>query len=236
MREGIARPAISIVMPALDEAETIAARLDALAPLRAAGAELVLVDGGSADATLGHAAQRVDLAMRASRGRARQMNAGAAAAQGDILLFLHADTMLPPHALDLLASALADGSRQWGRFDVRILGAHPLLPLVARLMNVRSRLTGVATGDQAMFMTRAAFLRIGGFPDIPLMEDIAMSKALKRLSRPACLRARVSTSGRRWDRAGFWRTVVLMWRLRLSYFLGADPAKLARDYGYSNAQ
>lgn len=235
MREEIARPAISIVMPALEEADTIAARLDALAPLRAAGAELVLVDGGSADATLAHAARRVDLAMRASRGRAHQMNAGAAAAQGDILLFLHADTLLPPNALDLLADALADGARQWGRFDVRILGAHPLLPLVAKLMNIRSRLTGVATGDQAMFMTRAAFLRVGGFPDIPLMEDIAMSKALKRLSRPACLHARVSTSGRRWDRNGFWRTVFLMWRLRLAYFFGADPAGLARAYGYQDA-
>ncbi len=228
-----ARPAVSIIVPALDEACTIAARLEALAPLRVAGAEIILVDGGSADGTLGHGARHADLAIRAPRGRARQMNAGAVASRGDTLLFLHADTLLPPHALDLVMRAIADRRSAWGRFDVRILGAHPLLPLVAAAMNLRSRMTGIATGDQAMFVTRAAFESVGGFPDIPLMEDIALSRALKRVSPPACLRAKVSTSGRRWDRNGFWRTVLLMWRLRLAYFLGGDPAKLARAYGYA---
>ncbi|HMN72747.1 MAG TPA: TIGR04283 family arsenosugar biosynthesis glycosyltransferase [Rhodoblastus sp.] len=234
MAQQAVRPVVSIVIPVLDEAETIVARLGALAPLRAAGGELVLVDGGSVDGTLALAAPHVDLAIGAPRGRARQMNAGAAAARGETLIFLHADTIPPPDAIELVRRALADGRRVWGRFDVRILGAHPLLPMVAALMNLRSRLTGVATGDQAMFVTRAAFGRVGGFPDIPLMEDIALSKALKRQSRPARLTAKVSTSGRRWDRNGFWRTVFLMWRLRLAYFRGADPAKLARDYGYAD--
>lgn len=228
-----APPEISIVIPVLDEATTIAARLKALAPLRAAGAEVVLVDGGSQDGTLALAARSVDAAISASRGRARQMNAGAAASRGAILLFLHADTTLPPDALSQVRAALSRKPRLWGRFDVRILGVHPLLPMVAALMNRRSRLTGVATGDQAIFVRRDAFQRVGGFPEIPLMEDIALSKALKRLSPPLCLSAQVSTSGRRWDRNGFWRTVFLMWRLRLSYFLGADPADLARAYGYA---
>ncbi|MFT4097470.1 MAG: TIGR04283 family arsenosugar biosynthesis glycosyltransferase [Rhodoblastus sp.] len=228
-----ARPAVSIVIPVLDEAEAVVARLGALAPLRAAGAELVLVDGGSADRTLALAAPHADIAIAAPRGRARQMNAGAVVARGGVLIFLHADTLPPSDAIACVQRALADSRRVWGRFDVRIVGAHPLLPAVATLMNLRSRMTGIATGDQALFVTRPAFERAGGFPDIPLMEDIALSKALKRLSRPACLTAKVSTSGRRWDKNGFWRTIFLMWRLRLAYFFGADPARLARAYGYA---
>ena len=230
----LARPqyAFSIVIPVLDEAEAIAARLVALAPLRAAGAEIVVVDGGSMDQTLARAAPFADLALQSARGRGAQMNAGAAAASGDVLLFLHADTALPANALALIADALADGAHVWGRFDVRIDGAHPLLALVAALMNLRSRITGVATGDQAMFARREAFVGVGGFPDIALMEDIALSAALKRLSRPVCIAEPATTSGRRWDDRGFWRTTLLMWRLRLAFFLGADPDDLARRYGY----
>ena len=159
------------------------------------------------------------------------MNAGAARAAGDVLLFLHADTVLPDNADALIAAAIAGGA-VWGRFDVAIAGRHPLLPVVALLMNHRSRLTGIATGDQAIFVKCEAFEKVGGFADIPLMEDITLSAALKRLGRPACIRQRVSTSGRRWERNGVVRTIVLMWWLRAQYFFGADPAHLARRYGY----
>ncbi|MBX3648044.1 MAG: TIGR04283 family arsenosugar biosynthesis glycosyltransferase [Rhodocyclaceae bacterium] len=227
-----APPMLSIIVPTLNEADDLGAQLAALAPLRARGAEIIVADGGSDDGTAALAQPHADRVVAAPRGRARQMNAGAAAARGECLLFLHADTRLTADADRLVETALADG-HAWGRFDVAIEGRHPLLSLIARLMNLRSRLTGIATGDQAMFVRRAAFAACGGFPDIALMEDIALSRALKRIGLPACLRQRVRTSGRRWDRQGFWRTVLLMWRLRLAYFFGADPARLAQDYGYA---
>lgn len=227
-----APPMLSIIVPTLNEADGLGSRLAALAPLRARGAEIIVADGGSDDGTAALAQPHADRVVAAPRGRARQMNAGAAAARGECLLFLHADTRLTADADRLVETALADG-HAWGRFDVAIEGRHPLLPLIARLMNLRSRLTGIATGDQAMFVSRDAFTACGGFPDIALMEDIALSRALKRIGRPACLRQRVRTSGRRWDQQGLWRTVLLMWRLRLAYFFGADPARLAQDYGYA---
>jgi rSAM/selenodomain-associated transferase 2 len=223
---------LSVVVPVLDEAETIADHLQSLAPLRAEGAEVIVVDGGSADDTLARARPGADRVLTATRGRARQMNAGAEAAGGDVLLFLHADTRLPPAADARIREALAAGGRAWGRFDVRIANGGRFLAVVAALMNRRSRLTGIATGDQAIFVTRAAFTAAGGYPDIPLMEDIVLSRRLKRLSRPACLTARVTTSGRRWERNGVARTVLTMWRLRLAFFLGADPRALAVAYGY----
>lgn len=223
---------LSIVIPALNEAAGIAAALEALGTWRQAGVEVILVDGGSADATAEAARPYVDRLIVAPRGRARQMNAGAAAACGEVLLFLHADTRLPNDAPRLIAQALA-GGRLWGRFDVRIAGKPVLLRLVARLMNLRSRLTGVATGDQALFVRRTAFATVGGFPEIALMEDIALSRRLLRLSRPACLRAQAVTSGRRWERHGVLRTILAMWWLRLRFFCGADPAQLAREYGYA---
>lgn len=221
---------LSIIVPVLDEAGGIVDALAALAPLRARGAEVVVVDGGSQDGTVELARGRCDRVVAAARGRAAQMNAGAAAARGDILLFLHADTRLPADADRHVREALS--RRAWGRFDVAIAGGHPLLPLVAALMNRRSRLTGICTGDQALFATRAAFAQAGGFPEIALMEDVAISRRLKRVSRPACLAQRVVTSGRHWERRGVLRTILLMWRLRLAFFLGADPDLLARRYGY----
>jgi rSAM/selenodomain-associated transferase 2 len=223
---------LSIILPVLDEGETIRPSLDALAAFRARGVEIIVVDGGSRDATIRDAQARADKVIPAPRGRASQMNAGAEAASGDVLLFLHADTRLPIDADRLVLEGLAHSDFAWGRFDVTIEGRSPLLALVAHLMNLRSRLSGVATGDQAMFVTRDAFRSIGGFPPIPLMEDVALSRSLKRLSKPLCLRAHVITSGRRWDRHGVLPTILLMWRLRLAYFLGADPALLARRYGY----
>jgi rSAM/selenodomain-associated transferase 2/rSAM/selenodomain-associated transferase 1 len=226
---------ISIVIPVLNEAEAVDGLLSSLAPLRRRGAEVIVVDGGSTDGTPARARRHADRVIAAPRGRAAQMNAGADAARGDVLLFLHADTRLPADADRLIGQALACG-HAWGRFDVAIEGRHPLLPLVARLMSLRSRLTGIATGDQAIFVRRAAFATCGGFPAIPLMEDIALSRALKRGGRPACLRQRVRTSGRRWDSRGFWRTVLLMWRLRAAYFFGATPARLARRYDHVPAR
>ncbi|CAJ0794319.1 MAG: TIGR04283 family arsenosugar biosynthesis glycosyltransferase [Ralstonia sp.] len=225
------RPALCIILPVLNEAPTLEERLRALQAMRKRGARVVVVDGGSDDDTLSIARQHADLAFLAPRGRASQMNAGAAACPADILLFLHADTLLPSSADVLVARALR-GPRQWGRFDVRLDSRRPALRLVETLMNVRSRWTGIATGDQAMFVRYEAFQEAGAFPDIPLMEDVVMSKRLKKLSPPACLRQRVVTSARRWERYGIWRTVLLMWRLRLAFFFGADPNKLAVQYGY----
>jgi rSAM/selenodomain-associated transferase 2 len=223
---------LSIVLPVLNEEPIIAAALQALAPLRKRGAEVIVADGGSTDATRDLARPLCDRVLLAPRGRAAQMNAGAAAASGDILLFLHADTRLPGEADRLIGETMARTRRAWGRFDVRIEGRHPLLRLVAALMNLRSRATGVATGDQAMFVTRAAFAAAGGFPDIALMEDIAMSRRLKQIGRPLCLTPPVVTSGRRWERHGVLRTILLMWRLRLAFFFGAEPETLARAYDY----
>jgi rSAM/selenodomain-associated transferase 2 len=225
------RPGLCIVMPVLDEATSLAARLKALDELRRRGARVVVVDGGSQDGTLAVAREHADLAFLAPRGRASQMNAGAAACPADVLLFLHADTVLPDNA-DVLVRRATLGPFSWGRFDVKIDSPLPLLRLVSTMMNVRSRWTGIATGDQAIFVRHDLFRRIGGFPDLPLMEDIAISRTLKRHSRPACLRERVATSARRWERHGVWRTIWLMWRLRAAYFLGADPRRLAVQYGY----
>ena len=223
-------PSFSIIVPVLDEAPGIAAALEALAPMRGAGASVIVVDGGSRDATRALAAPLADRVIEAPRGRASQMNAGARECGGDVLVFLHADSVLPPNALDAIGAGLKRTARDWGRFDVAIAGADPLLALVALLMNARSRLTGVATGDQAIFVRREAFDAIGGFPEIPLMEDVAISKKLLGRTRPLALEDRVVTSGRRWERHGTMRTIFLMWRLRMAYALGADPRRLARRY------
>jgi rSAM/selenodomain-associated transferase 2 len=222
-------PRLSIIVPMLDEAPGIAATLRALRPL---AAEIIAVDGGSSDDTVAVATLHADRVLVAPRGRARQMNAGAAAATGEVLLFLHADTELPPGGERLVFAAIDEGA-VWGRFDVRIAGRSRWLPVVAALMNLRSRLTGIATGDQAIFVRRDAFVAVGGFPEQPLMEDIALSARLGRIGRPACLRARVITSGRRWEAGGVWHTILLMWSLRLRYFLGAPPERLARDYRHA---
>ena len=220
-----ARLKLSIVIPALNEAEHIGAALQALAPLRRCGCEVIVVDGGSADGTRELAEPLCDRVVSSARGRALQMNTGARHATGDALLFLHADTRLPPDGEIFMKEALKH--HLWGRFDVEIESRHRLLRLVACAMNLRSRLSGIATGDQAIFVRRDAF---PGFPPIALMEDIAFSREMKRRGAPACLRERVRTSGRRWEKRGVLRTVVLMWRLRLLYYFGAPPERLARLY------
>ncbi|MFA9460302.1 TIGR04283 family arsenosugar biosynthesis glycosyltransferase [Thiohalorhabdus methylotrophus] len=223
---------LSVIVPALDEAAGIAATLEPLQVWRERGAEVLVVDGGSGDGTPEAAAPGADRVLGGARGRAPQMNAGAAAAGGRVLLFLHADTRPPEDGDRALLTAL-EGGRHWGRFDVRLTGASrlTLLGLVGAMMNLRSRLTGIATGDQALFVTRAAFRAVGGFPEQPLMEDIALSRLLKKhCGRPACLRERALTSSRRWEDRGILRTIGLMWALRLRYWLGADPAVLAARY------
>ena len=222
-------PALSIVMPVLNEAGHLDATLEALAPLQQRGVEVIVVDGGSDDNTLEKAGRHGTTVCVSPRGRARQMNTGAAMARGEVLLFLHADTHLPPDGDRLVTQAIARGA-VWGRFDVTIQGQSALLPLVAALMNVRSRWTGIATGDQALFVHRAVFQRLGGFPDQPLMEDIELSRRLCQLSRPVCLRAKVTTSGRRWDTRGAWSTILLMWRLRWRYWRGESAEELERQY------
>ncbi len=219
---------LSIVVPTLNEAQNIVPLLTGLQPLRVRGVEVVVADGGSSDGTPALAAPLADQVLSAAQGRARQMNAGAARATGVALLFLHADTRLPDDALRAVDFAL--NRRRWGRFDVRFDSRRPLLRLVARMMNLRSRLTGIATGDQALFMTRAAFESAGGFPEQPLMEDIELSRRLRRIGRPACLKISVVTSARRWEAHGIWRTILLMWRLRWAYWRGVEPAQLARRY------
>jgi rSAM/selenodomain-associated transferase 2 len=226
---------LSIVMPVLDEAAEIEAALQALAPFRTRDVEVIVADGRSGDGTTERARPLADRVIVAPRGRSSQMNAGAAAARGDVLLFLHADTRLPENADRLVLDGLARSSRSWGRFDVRFDGGG-LLRVVAAMMNLRSRLTGIATGDQALFMTRAALDKAGGFPPIALMEDVALSARLKRVSKPLALRARVTTSARRWRAQGTLRTILLMWRLRLAYFFGSDPNRLAKAYGYAGSK
>jgi len=219
---------LSIIVPVLDEAAIIAGALRALAPLRARGAEIIVADGGSCDGTPDLAHPLADRVIAAPKSRGGAMNAGGACAGGDVLLFLHADTRLPDDADQFIGAAL---QRQlWGRFDLRIAGRHPMLAIVARMINWRSRMTGIATGDQAIFMCRDAYAAAGGFPDLPLMEDIAISRRLKRLGRPACIAMPAVTSGRRWEHHGVIRTILLMWRLKLAYYCGAEPARLAQRY------
>lgn len=221
---------LSIIIPVLNEETNIEQVLHTLAPLRRKGSEVIVVDGGSSDQTASLAAPLADYVIHAERGRANQMNAGAAVSNGEVLLFLHADTVVPANAFELIEQAIVTDKGKWGRFDVRIDGKSPMFRVIAYLMNTRSRLTGIATGDQSIFVQRDAFFSIGGFPGQPLMEDIELSARLKQYSAPICLRERVTTSGRRWEQKGVWWTIFLMWRLRLLYWLGAAPEKLAQAY------
>jgi rSAM/selenodomain-associated transferase 2 len=219
---------ISVIIPVLNEERSIASTLDALLAL--APYEVVVVDGGSSDRTREVAEVFPVRLIISERGRAAQMNRGAAEASGDVLLFLHADTYLPASAFDDIGAALANQRYVGGRFDVEIAGRHWMLPLVGRMISYRSRWSKVGTGDQALFVRRESFRRMGGFPEIQLMEDIAVCRALKRLGSIACLRSRVVTSGRRWEMNGVWRTILHMWTLKLLYFAGASPARLKQFY------
>jgi rSAM/selenodomain-associated transferase 2 len=220
---------LSTIVPVLNEAEGIVRHLQALQSLRLRGCELIVVDGGSTDGTRDLCSGLVDRLIESPRGRGRQMNAGAAVATAPVLWFVHADTLLPADADRAVLQAITGGAG-WGRFDVRVAGSPRMFAVIARMMNLRSRLTGIATGDQAIFVERSLFDRVGGFPDQPLMEDIEISRRLRAVARPACLRQRVLTSGRRWERHGVWRTIWLMWRLRWRYWRGESPESLAQAY------
>lgn len=224
---------LSIVMPVLNEAALIGTALQALREGDVSDAQVIVVDASSRDDTAAIARRFADVVVQAARGRAHQMNAGAAHAKGDWLLFLHADSRLPPDALRQVTEAARRGAI-WGRFDVRLSGNRFIFSVIAAAMNLRSRLTGIATGDQGIFVRRDWFERLGGYPPIALMEDIAISRRLRCQARPACLPGKVVTSSRRWEAQGVWRTIVLMWALRLQYWLGADPTSLARRYGNSS--
>ncbi len=220
---------LSIIIPVLNEQAVIVETLQILQALRKNGHEVILVDGGSTDNTLDLAIPLVDQVLHSERGRARQMNIGAQYAKNDIFLFLHADTHLPDQADVLIIKELAE-KQQWGRFDVCLSGQNWRLRVVERLMNWRSCLTGIATGDQAIFMRRLLYTKVAGFPEIPLMEDIAISQHLKQFSRPLCIKTPLMTSSRRWEERGIERTILLMWGLRLAYALGVSPEILKKFY------
>jgi rSAM/selenodomain-associated transferase 2 len=221
---------VSVIIPTLNEATTIEHTLQRLQ--HPAFTEVLIVDGGSQDETLARAAKAAPQArlLSSPKGRARQMNTGAAASSGDILLFLHADTLLPQTAGDDIVVALQDPHVIGGRFDVRLDSDTTWLWLVSRLMNFRSRVTSIVTGDQALFVRRPVFQAVGGFPDIPIMEDIALSMQLKQKGRIAAIDSCVLTSARRWRRYGTARTIMLMWVLRLLYFAGVPAARLKQWY------
>ncbi len=221
---------ISIIIPALNEETSIVATLDKLKPFRLVGHEVILVDGGSEDNTVKLAMSRVDKLIDTSPGRAQQMNDGANQASGDVLWFLHADTQVPDNAADQILGVFEHQLHQWGRFDIRLSGKQRLLRIVERMMNLRSRITGIATGDQGIFVRREVFESVGGFAPVPLMEDLDISKRLKKHSPPCCLQTKLITSSRRWEEKGILRTILLMWRLRLAYTLGARPEKLVNQY------
>jgi rSAM/selenodomain-associated transferase 2 len=219
---------ISVIVPVLNEEKSVAATLGALLELKPF--EIVVVDGGSTDGTAIIAHEFDCKFISSERGRAKQMNRGAAAASGEVLLFLHADTRLPESAFGDIAAALNDATVLGGRFDVELDGAHWMLPVIGRLISYRSRVSKVGTGDQALFVRRNVFQRMGGFEDIPLMEDIAFCRTLKRLGGVACLRSRVVTSARRWEVDGVFRTILRMWTLKSLYLLGVSPVRLKQFY------
>ena len=219
---------ISVILPVLNEAESIEQTLLPLQSWRQRGHQLILVDAQSRDKTLQLARPLVDEIIQSARGRANQMNAGVVHAHHEILLFLHADTLLDENADQIIIDALKPS--QWGRFNVCFSSKRFIFRVIAFMMNARSCLTGIATGDQAIFIKKALFNKIGGYPVQPLMEDIELSKRLKRLSPVVCIKQTVKTSCRRWQNNGVVRTIVLMWWLRAAYFFGVSADRLKHWY------
>jgi rSAM/selenodomain-associated transferase 2 len=221
---------ISIIIPVLNEADSIGQLLCALQPYRDRGHEVIVVDGGSEDDTVVIAKSLADTVLQTSAGRAQQMNVGSKKAKGEVLWFLHADSELPGRADELIINAVTTGTSTWGRFDVRLSGRQKLLRVVEKMMNLRSRLTGIATGDQGIFISRKLFEQAGGYPDQKIMEDIALCKELKKYQSPVSLREKMVTSSRRWEKKGVVRTILLMWTLRTAYYFGVPADKLALRY------
>jgi len=229
-------PTLSIIIPVLDEAEILPRLLEQLAAARERGAEIIVVDGGSRDDSVALAEAGGAKVVHAERGRALQLQAGVDASSGEALWLLHADSDIDPLSDQHIVWSLAEYGRLWGWFSLRLASRSWLLRAVARAINVRSRLTGIATGDQGIFVLRSALLRIGGLPMQPLMEDVELCVRLKGLGPPQVLLKRITTSARHWQRRGVLPTVLLMWRLRLAYALGADPADLALRYRASSGR
>lgn len=225
---------LSIVIPTLNESRYIEACLQSLQPLRVLGATVIVVDGGSQDDTAPLAQAGADRFIVSEPGRARQMNAGAALAQGKWLLFMHADTRLPEKMAEAVMAW--DYSKSvWGFFFVRLDSGRLAFRVIEWFMNRRAYYTSIGTGDQCQFVQRKVFEQIGGFADIPLMEDIDLSRRLKRISRPLIVIAKARTSARKWLDEGLLRTMLLMWRVRLAYFLGAQPERLVEKYYASHS-
>ena len=219
---------ISIIVPVLNEAKNLPRIFQQLQLFRELNHEVIVVDGGSVDNSLALSYKGADVVLSSVPGRAVQMNNGAAVASGDVFLFLHADTVLPRDAAVLITSIKNDSF--WGFFSVRLSGHKAVFRLIEWLINHRSGFSSIATGDQAIFIERNFFNNIGGFPEIMLMEDIAVSRLLKNITVPVRLASKVITSSRRWEQNGVVATVLLMWKLRLLYFFGVSPEKLCRMY------
>ena len=221
---------ISIIIPVRDEAENVGRLLCTLQAYRDRGHEVIVVDGGSEDDTVAIAKSLADTVLQTAAGRSHQMNAGSVEASGELLWFLHADSELPERADNLIIHAVTTGTFTWGRFDVQLSGRQKLLRIVEKMMNLRSRLTGIATGDQGIFISRKLFEQVGGYPDQLLMEDIALCKELKKYQSPVTVHEKMVTSSRRWEQNGVLRTVFLMWLLRAAYYFGVPADKLAIRY------
>jgi len=225
---------VSIIIPALNDAGELKRLLPELQDFRTEGHEVIVVDGGSIDGTLSVARPLSDRLLMTGAGRGRQMNLGVENARHDLVLFLHADSQFPGNGIHEILRVMNEGDHHWGRFDISLDGKAGIYRLIALLMNIRSRITKVATGDQGIFVRKSLFLSVGGYEDIPLMEDVAISKTLREHSSPYCLDSRIITSARRWQQNGVLATIIQMWVLRLAYYLGADPAALAQQYYSSN--
>ena len=220
----------SIIIPVLNEDAVIQSALSPLQKMRNFGHEIIVVDGGSVDCTVEQAHPLADHVLIAEKGRSLQMNAGAECASHEVLVFLHIDTEFNESHLDELQKLLKYTGKSWGRFNVRLSGVHWMFRIIEKLINWRSQFSGVATGDQVLFVRGNLFQTLGGFAEIPLMEDIEISKRLKLHESPLCIKRSVTTSSRRWEKNGIFRTIFLMWRLRLAYFLGVSPDVLVKRY------
>lgn len=219
---------LSIIIPVLNEGDALTPFLKALILLKSQGVELIGVDGGSTDNSFELLSTYCDTSIQSSAGRSTQMNAGALKAKGHTLLFLHADTYLPSTALTDIEHALSQNN--WGRFNVQFEPNNLLLRITAYLMHHRSKFTHVCTGDQALFFKKKFFNQLNGFADIPLMEDVDISKRARKLSPLYALTSKVTTSSRRWQKHGTLKTILLMWWLRWLYFIGVEPCTLHKKY------
>lgn len=224
---------ISVIIPTLNESTNIVTTLKQLQVLRKNGHKVLLADAGSTDDTVKLASPFVDEIIISKKGRAIQMNSAAFKTQSDVLWFLHADTLIPENADTVILNHLKNSRKAWGYFSIRLSGEHFLFRIIERMMNLRSKLSGIATGDQGIFIRQKYFKKLNGFAEIPLMEDIEISTRLKKISPPICLTQKLTTSSRRWEQQGIIKTILLMWRLRLAFFFGASTRKLAKRYEIS---